>query len=186
MGIPNIEKIKGSVLFDEKNVKTENLNGTMFGGNTNIILTADSSKIIKVKLNGNFTNKAIEEKLGTSFSKLNGSAYWEGVVEYKKPLLNIQISSNLKGIEMSYPAPFNKAREKEEKFYFNKKQNSQKSDEIEFKFGNIVNAKMLRSERNNLMIIDKGFIAINSDIKINTQKGLYLKANLPYANLDDF
>lgn len=36
------------------------------------------------------------------------------------------------------------------------------------------------------MIVDKGFISINSDIKTNTQKGLYLKANLPYANLDDF
>ncbi|MFM8490835.1 MAG: YhdP family protein, partial [Candidatus Methylopumilus sp.] len=84
------------------------------------------------------------------------------------------------------PAPFNKARDKEEKFYFSKKQNSQKNDEIEFKFSNIVNAKILRSEKNNLMVIDKGFIAINSDIRTNPQKGLYLKANLPYINLDDF
>ncbi|HAL43963.1 MAG TPA: hypothetical protein DCO84_03605, partial [Methylophilaceae bacterium] len=91
MGIPNIEKIKGIVTFDEKNVKAENLNGTMFGGNTNIALTADSSKVIKVKLKGNFTDKGIEEKLGTKLSKLNGSAEWEGLVEYKKPLLNIQI-----------------------------------------------------------------------------------------------
>ena len=37
-------------------------------------------------------------------------------------LLNLQISSDLKGIEMGYPAPFNKARDKEEKFYFSKKQ----------------------------------------------------------------
>jgi len=36
------------------------------------------------------------------------------------------------------------------------------------------------------MSIDKGYISINSDIKTNTQKGLYLKANLPYVNLDDF
>jgi uncharacterized protein YhdP len=36
------------------------------------------------------------------------------------------------------------------------------------------------------MLVDKGFISINSDIKTNAQKGLYLKANLPYANLDDF
>jgi len=186
MGIPNIEKIRGSVTFDEKSVKTENLNGMIFGGNTNISLTANPNKIIKVKLNGKFTDKGIEEKLGIGFTKLNGAADWEGLVEYKKPLLNIQISSNLKGIEMGYPAPFNKARDKEEKFYFSKKQNSQKNDEIEFKFSNIVNAKISRSEKNDLMVIDKGFIAINSDFKMNTEKGLYLKANLPYANLDDF
>ena len=186
IGIPYIEKIKGNVIFDELNVKTENLNGTMFGGNTNISLTADPSKAIKIKLNGKFTDKGIEEKLGKSFTKLSGSADWEGFVEYKKPLLNIQISSNLKGIEMGYPAPFNKARDKEEKFYFSKKQNTQKNDEIEFKFSNIVSAKISRTEKNNLMTIDQGFIAINSDVRTNPQKGLYLKANLPYINLDDF
>ena len=185
MGIPKIEKIKGLVSFDEKNVKTENLTGNMFGGNTNILLIADSSKAIKVKLNGTFTDKGIEEKLGTSFSKLNGSANWEGLVEYKKPLLNIQLSSDLKGIEMNYPAPFNKARDKEEKFYFTKKQNNTKNDEIEFKYSNIVNSKITRIEKNNLMSVDKGYISINSDIKTNSQKGLYLKANLPYVNLDD-
>ena len=185
MGIPKIEKIKGLVIFDEKNVKTENLTGNMFGGNTNILLIADSSKAIKVKLNGTFTDKGIEEKLGTSFSKLNGSANWEGLVEYKKPLLNIQLSSDLKGIEMNYPAPFNKARDKEEKFYFTKKQNNTKNDEIEFKYSNIVNSKITRIEKNNLMSVDKGYISINSDIKTNSQKGLYLKANLPYVNLDD-
>ena len=186
MGIPKIEKIKGLVTFDEKNVKTENLTGTMFGGNTNISLVADASKAIKVKLNGKFTDKGIEEKLGTSFSKLNGSANWEGLLEYKKPLLNIQLSSDLKGIEMSYPAPFNKARDKEEKFYFTKKQNNTKTDQIEFTYSNIVSSKITRIEKNNIMSIDKGYISINSDIKTNTQKGLYLKANLPYVNLDDF
>ena len=186
MGIPNIEKIKGVVTFDEKNVKAENLNATMFGGNTNIALTADPSKVIKVKLNGKFTDKGIEEKLGTNLSKLNGSAEWEGLVEYKKPLLNVQISSDLKGIEMGYPAPFNKARDKEEKFYFSKKQNNPKNDDIEFKFSNIVSSKISRSEKNNVMVIDKGYISINSDIKSIPQKGLYLKANLPYVNLDDF
>jgi uncharacterized protein (TIGR02099 family) len=186
IGIPHIEKIKGIVTFDEKNVKANNLNGTMFGGNTIISLTADPSKVIKVKLNGRFTDKGIEEKLGTSFSKLNGSAEWEGLVEYKKPLLNIQISSDLKGIEMGYPAPFNKARDKEEKFYFSKKQNNPKNDDIEFKFSNIVNSKISRSEKNNAMVIDKGYVSINSDIKSAPQKGLYLKADLPYANIDDF
>ena len=186
VGIPKIEKIKGLVTFDEKNVKTENLTGTMFGGNTNISLVADASKAIKVKLNGKFTDKGIEEKLGTSFSKLNGSANWEGLLEYKKPLLNIQLSSDLKGIEMSYPAPFNKARDKEEKFYFTKKQNNTKTDQIEFAYSNIVSSKITRIEKNNIMSIDKGYISINSDIKTNTQKGLYLKANLPYVNLDDF
>jgi uncharacterized protein YhdP len=107
-------------------------------------------------------------------------------VEYKKPLLNIQISSDLKGIEMGYPSPFNKARDKEEKFYFSKKQNNPKTDEIEFKYSNIVNSKITRIEKNNVMSVDKGYISINSDIKANIQKGLYLKANLPYANLDDF
>lgn len=57
----------------------------MFGGNTNFSLVADSSKAIKVKLNGKFTDKAIEEKLGTGFSKINGSANWEGLLEYKNP-----------------------------------------------------------------------------------------------------
>jgi uncharacterized protein (TIGR02099 family) len=186
MGIPKIEKIKGLVIFDEKNVKTENLTGIMFGGNTNILLTADSSKAIKVKLSGKFTDKGIEEKLGTSFSKINGSANWDGLVEYKKPLLNIQLSSDLKGIEMSYPAPFNKARDKEEKLYFTKKQNNTKTDEIEFKYSNIVNSKITRIKKNNIMSVDKGYISINSDIKTSVQKGLYLKANLPYVNLDDF
>ena len=186
VGIPKIEKIKGLVTFDEKNVKTENLTGTMFGGNTNISLVADSSKAIKVKLNGKFTDKGIAEKLGTSFSKLNGSANWEGLLEYKKPLLNIQLSSDLKGIEMSYPAPFNKARDKEEKFYFTKKQNNTKTDQIEFAYSNIVSSKITRIEKNNIMSIDKGYISINSDINTNMQKGLYLKANLPYVNLDDF
>ena len=186
VGIPKIEKIKGLVTFDEKNVKTENLTGTMFGGNTNISLVADSSKAIKVKLNGKFTDKGIAEKLGTSFSKLNGSANWEGLLEYKKPLLNIQLSSDLKGIEMSYPAPFNKARDKEEKFYFTKKQNNTKTDQIEFTYSNIVSSKITRIEKNNIMSIDKGYISINSDINTNMQKGLYLKANLPYVNLDDF
>ena len=185
VGIPKIEKIKGLVTFDEKNVKTENLTGTMFGGNTNISLVADSSKAIKVKLNGKFTDKGIEEKLGTSFSKINGSANWEGLLEYKKPLLNIQLSSDLKGIEMSYPAPFNKARDKEEKFYFTKKQNNTKTDQIEFAYSNIVSSKITRIEKNNIMSIDKGYISINSDIKTSTQKGLYLNANLPYVNLDD-
>ena len=186
VGIPKIEKIKGLVTFDEKNVKTENLTGTMFGGNTNISLVADASKAIKVKLNGKFTDKGIAEKLGTSFSKLNGSANWEGLLEYKKPLLNIQLSSDLKGIEMSYPAPFNKARDKEEKFYFTKKQNNTKTDQIEFTYSNIVSSKITRIGKNNIMSIDKGYISINSDINTNMQKGLYLKANLPYVNLDDF
>jgi uncharacterized protein (TIGR02099 family) len=186
LGIPNIEKITGIFIFDETNVKTENLKGIVFGGNSNISLTSDPSKIIKVKLNGKFTDKDIEEKFGIEFTKLNGSADWEGLVEYKKPSLNIQVSSNLKGIEMNYPTPFNKFRDKEEKFYFSKKQNSQKNDEIEFKLGDLLNAKILRSEKNKLMVIDKGFIAINSDFKKIPERGLYLKANLPYANLDDF
>ncbi len=140
--------------------------------------------IAKSKDLGGFSSST--NMLATSFSKLNGSANWEGLLEYKKPILNIQLSSDLKGIEMSYPAPFNKARDKEEKFYFTKKQNNTKTDQIEFTYSNIVSSKITRIEKNNIMSIDKGYISINSDINTNMQKGLYLKANLPYVNLDDF
>ncbi len=188
LGIPSIEKIKGSITFDEKKVSSENLAGTMFGGNTSIALSADQSKVIKVKLNGKFTDKGIQEKIGSSFSKINGSAQWDGLVEYKEPFLNIQLSSDLRGIEFGYPAPFNKTKEKEEKLYFSKKQNTSKSDDIEFKYSNIVNGKISRIIKNNMMVVDKGYISINSSpvSNIRNQNGLYLNANLPYINLDDF
>ena len=104
----------------------------------------------------------------------------------KKPLLDAKIQSNLVGIAIDLPPPFNKPASQSVLFTLDKKQQSPSYDSINIAYGNMISAKLLRTEQAGQLVIERGDIGVNMPAEISSQIGLSVHGKLDYVNADDW
>jgi uncharacterized protein YhdP len=104
----------------------------------------------------------------------------------QKPLVDIVVQSNLTGMAINLPAPFNKAASQSMSFKLEKKQLNLENDAININVGEMISAKILRKTLGNKTTIERGDIGILSVAIAPTQAGLSLHGKLDYVDVDEW
>lgn len=187
IGLPELSKVNGNLNFTENSLTTQNVNAEILGGPAQFSLRTGADKILRVSANGHITDAGIK-KLASNIliDNMQGSTDWAGEITIKKPLVDVNLRSNLIGMAIQLPPPFNKSSNQEMAFNLDKKQLSAVSDSIIVNYGNLVTAKILRTDQAGKLVFDRGDIGVNIAAEVPNQAGLSLHGKLDYLDADDW
>ena len=186
-GLPELSKLNGVLNFTENSLTTQNVSTEILGGATHFSLRTGADKVLYVKAKGRISDVGIKKLASNAFiDAMQGSADWAGEITIKKPLVDVNLRSNLIDMAIGLPAPFNKLANQELAFSFEKKQTSPSNDSIDIQYGNLASAKILRTEKAGKLVLERGDIGINMAAVAPSQAGLSLHGKLDYLNADDW
>ena len=187
VGLPELSKINGMLNFTESSFSTQNVATEILGGPAKLSMHTGSDKIIYVNASGHISDAGIKKVLANTFTDaLQGSADWAGDITIKKPLVDLNIRSNLVGMAIQLPAPLGKTATQPIALTIAKKQASASDDNIEISYGNVVSAKILRRENEGKLAFDRGDIGINTVAITPAEAGLSMHGKLDYVNADEW
>ena len=187
VGLPELAKLNGNLSFTESSLTAQNVSTEILGGPAQFSLKTGADKIIRVSANGKISDVGIK-KLASNLltERMLGNADWTGEITIKKPLLDVKIQSNLQGMAISLPPPFNKIASQSMLLTLDKKQQNPSNDSINIEYGNVVSAKLLRTEQVGALVLERGDIGVLMPAELPTQAGLALHGKLDYVNADDW
>lgn len=187
LGLPEITHIEGKLAFNESGINGQNIRGEMLGGAAQFNINTESDSTISINAKGTVTDAGIRNFTTNALTEtLNGSANWTAAIAVKKPVLNLNIRSDLKGLAVNLPAPFGKASTQEANFNVTKKQTLATQDTFNITYNKMVSAIILRNEKNGDLAFDRGDIAINIPAELPAEPGLVLRGQFDYINADEW
>jgi uncharacterized protein YhdP len=187
VGLPELSKLNGVLKFTENSLTAQNVNAEILGGPAQFSLITGADKILRIKANGRIADAGIKKLASNALiDSMQGSTDWIGEITIKKPLVDVILRSNLVGMAIQLPPPFNKAANQNMAFSIEKKQTSPSNDSADIKYGNILSAKLLRTEQAGKLAFERGDVAINTPAVAPTQGGLSLHGKLDYLEADDW
>ncbi len=187
VGLPELSKLNGVLSFTENSLTAQNISTEILGGPAQFSLRTGSDKILHVSAAGHVTDNGIKKLASNALTdSIQGSANWTGEITIKKPLVDLNIHSNLIGMAIGLPPPFNKPASQEMAFNLDKKQLSPSNDSININYGNVITAKLLRTEQAGKLAFERGDIGVNMAAEQPNQTGLSLHGKLDYLNADDW
>lgn len=187
IGLPELAKINGVLNFTENSLSAQNITTEILGGPAQFSLRSGADKIIRVNAHGQITDSGIRKVASNMLiDQLQGSAEWVSEITIKKPMVDVNLRSDLIGMSILLPPPFNKTSDQEVLFSLVKKQSNSISDNINIAYGNLVTAKVQRTEQAGELAFDRGDIGINIEAALPSQPGLSLHGKLDNLNADDW
>ncbi len=186
-GLPELRKLNGVLHFTESSLTTRNVATEIFGEPAQFSLRTGADKVLYVTANGRISDVSIKKLASNALTDaMQGSTNWTGDITIKKPLVDLHIRSNLNGMAIALPVPFNKLASQDVAFNLEKKQTNASNDTINIQYGNIVSAKILRSEQAGKLAFERGDIGIYMAAVTPTQAGLSVHGKLGDVDADDW
>lgn len=187
LGLPEISNINGTLSFDDLGINARAINANILGGPAQFDLKTAANKTININAKGSVTAHGIQQFNDNVLTNvLDGSTNWSADIAIKKPLMNLNIRSNLKGLAINLPAPLGKESQQEANFTIEKQQTESERDAIKIAYKEAISAIILRIEKNKELAFDSGDIAINTPVKQPTKSGLALRGEFDYLNADEW
>ena len=187
VGLPELSKLNGVLNFTENSLTTQNVSTEILGGPAQFSLRTGADKVLYVTARGRISDVGIKKLASNAFiDTMQGSADWAGEITINKPMVEVNLRSNLVGMAIGLPPPFNKPANQAMVFSFEKKQTNPSNDSIDIKYGNIASAKILRNEQAGKLVFERGDIGINMAAVAPSQPGLSLHGKLDYLDADDW
>ena len=205
--IPALTNINGALAFTESSLSAKNINGNAFSSPVVVNIDSGKDKVVHVTAKGRLNDEAIKQALldqdpvNRSWVKganyISGSADWVSDITIQKPVVTINVRSDLVGITSRLPAPFNKAANERWNMRLDKKQDAT-TDTITMNLANKLAAKIVRTGSSDNLQIDRGSIRLNanattsainnndltSNVDLGNVKGLQVYGNLDYLDAD--
>ncbi len=186
-GLPELSKLNGVLNFTESGLSAQNISTEILGGPAQFSLKTAIDKTIRVTASGKANAIGIKKlAANTLVDRMQGSANWTGEFTIKKPLLDVKIQSNLVGMALDLPPPFNKPADQSMLLTLDKKQQSSSYDSINIEYGDLISAKFLRTEQAGKLALERGDIGIYMPAALSNQSGLSVHGKLDYVNADDW
>lgn len=187
IGLPELNKINGSLTFSENGLSANNVSTEIFGGPAQFSLATAADKVIKINANGRISDAGIQKIVRNALTThIAGSANWSGDITIKKPLVDVSLRSNLIGMAVQLPPPFNKLAQQELNLNFGKKQLNAYSDHIELNYDNVLSAKIVRTDQAGELTFERGVVAINTPVTAALQPGLSIYGKFDEIDADDW
>ena len=187
ISLPELAKLNGTLNFTESSLSAQNISTEVLGNAVLFSLKTDSDKVLHINANGRISDANIKKLASNALTdSLQGSADWTGEIRIKKPLVDMNVHSNLLGMAINLPAPFNKLANQEMVLNLDKKQLSPTSDSINITYGDAVFAKIIRTDQAGKLVFERGDIGLRVAASAPAQAGLSLHGKLDYLDADDW
>ena len=185
-----LDKLNGRIAFTNKDVSSEVLTGYLFNQpialNLETLHEQDKTPFTRVNLKGNVGVKALEQQFHwPEIPHITGNADYQAQIDLRSAkgdkrqnLLNI--SSDLYGINVDFPAPLSKPANQIEPFSMNLWFGADKQSRSILQVGKRLSAALLFAERGGAHKLFSINVRFGPGLaKAQTQEGLYITGYLP-------
>ena len=185
--IPDITNITGQLDFTETGIAGKNIRATIFDSPGIVNIVTNKDRVIRITANGRMPDSGLKKVFDLPIlSKLEGSADWVSEINIKKDSYDLAIRSNMVGMAVDLPAPFNKSKLESIALKIDKKPQSDAKDYFSVSYGTLLAAKMLTIEQNRQLTIENTNIGINELADYPMQAGINVHGNINQLNLDEW
>lgn len=187
VGIPELSKINGTLNFNENGLSAQSISTEIMGGASRLTLNTSQDKTIQINASGRINDAGIKKLVSHPIANaFQGTTDWKGDILIKKPLADFTFTSNLVGMSINLPSPFNKDMGQIMVLRIEKNQQEANSDEINLQYADLISGKIMRSDVEGQRVIDRGEIGINTSANIPLNKGLALRAKFDTLDVDQW
>ncbi|GAB2181433.1 YhdP family protein [Denitratisoma sp. agr-D3] len=190
-GVPTFEDVRGKLEFTENGIGAKDIRARSLGGAMGLEVKTLGDGLVAVDAQGEATALALRKYIPSSpiaslaplFDHVTGSTRWEGTVRVKKRNPEIRISSDLKGISIALPEPFNKAATEARPFVLERKtpearlvparSKAASRDLIDVSLGRSLRVQLLRNTSGAESQVERGFIGINTPPRLPERGTLF-------------
>lgn len=185
--IPELTRINGKLEFTESLLRAQNVSTWLYGGPAQFGLISGKDHLIRIAARGRISDAGVKQALGPGLADyLSGNADWASDITIQRQLFEIAIRSSLVGMASNLPAPLGKTANESMALRIEKKQQTKQQDIISISLSNTVGAKLLRTEQNGSLQVDRGEIGLNVVPEIPAQRGVALRGALERLDLDEW
>ncbi|MEQ1837938.1 MAG: AsmA-like C-terminal region-containing protein, partial [Candidatus Nitrotoga sp.] len=153
-----VQQASGHLLFTESSLHTKNVTGQVFGGSASAVLKRKLGKPLVVKAQG--VAHMDQLRHGVSYPILNylhGSIPWEANITVQPKRINVQVTSNLLGVQFDMPAPLTKQASEQIPLTF-EMQRKASQETLSLQYGKLLDAKLVRYKKKGEWLVHGGNI----------------------------
>lgn len=185
-GLPELTRINGKLEFTEVGLRAQKVDAWLYGDPVQFSLASQEGEV-RVDARGRITNQGLQQALGARLAGyVSGSADWAGAIHIEDQHTDIAVRSSLEGLAIDLPPPLGKTAEERRPLLVERKQQSATQDLIQVGLGDNVAARLLRTEQNGSLQIDRGEIGLNVAPRIPEAAGIGLRGKLARLDLDEW
>ncbi|ABE50012.1 YhdP family protein [Methylobacillus flagellatus] len=186
--IPPLSRINGKLDFTEHGVSGQNISTWVYGGPAQVSLSTGKDKAIHITAHGQVSDAGLRASFGNGiFSRIFGTADWQGNIVVSPNGVNLVIDSNLQGMTSSLPFPLNKAMNDNVPLHIEKKQPTPSQDNITIQYGNNLGALFVRTKQGDgSWKLERGDIAFNAAPSLPQQAGIRIHGKIDHLDIDEW
>lgn len=182
---PTLERVEGRLDFTERSLRASNVSAYVYGGPARIDLETDSGGLLRVAASGRIDENGLRQVFDHPLMrKLHGSTDWDAEISVRNHLANVTVRSQLAGISVSLPPPFNKAAADAIALRFERQQKTAREEIHSITYGNIVSARLLQNTAGGKPVIERGEIHFGGTAELPAQPGLFINGKLERLDWD--
>lgn len=190
----DLNDITGDINFTEKNVSSNQLVSKLFNQDFYFNLATDKdNKQIQMKFNGRIASQDLNTKFNLPILKnIFGATNFNGLLEFNHErdgiASSLLIHSDLAGINVNLPKPFDKKEDSLQPSSVNIKFHANKQSTINFYYGDQLSGIFnFNADNKNIFNFDRGSLLLGKQKNtLPLEKGLRLEGELPEFNLSQW
>ena len=189
--LPNdvpVSNISGFVKFTENSAESENIKGEFLGGEVAAALTTTQQAqppVLKLDARGAANVSNLQPWIGEHLlSLINGRADWQGSLIVDGPAVDIQVDSNLQGVEIDAPAPLNKNRSDSFPLQLEMLVGTGVQQSLSVSLPNEIYVEFAGDQEKDNSLLNKSIISIGGDGRV--KDGVNFDIRYDKLNLDDW
>lgn len=185
-GAPWIEQATGRVTFTERGLAIPRITGRLLGGPVIIDAATAADGAVRVNVNGKMTAAALQAlQPGAVLNRLSGDFGYAASAAWRRNKINFTFASNLVGLGMALPPPFQKSAAQSLPLKFERKLIESGHDQIALNVGNVLSAQFERTLEGDKPVVSRGVVNVgNAPAPAWPARGVLVQANLPSIDLD--
>lgn len=202
--LPALTDVYGRLQFTGEELKAEKLRARLLGNPLQFDLATTEQGDLRVNIDGQLKIADMRQQLAHPLlDRLSGSSPWRGVIRARKNQMDVDITSDLRGISSSLPEPFNKTAASPLALHFQRNtlapptarnapaaSTTPLRDQLQFELGSALRLQLQRrrdqpASRDEPAQIERGSISIGLDEALSLpSRGVQLRIDMPLLDLD--
>ncbi|MHB0992160.1 MAG: YhdP family protein [Burkholderiales bacterium] len=185
--VPSLEAVNGKLHFTQDSIHIRNINLRLFGGPAVVATQTLPDGVERINLSGQLTAPGIAPYLPVNLAgKISGNTHWQGKIDLIRgqTVPPLEFDSDLSGIAIDLPRPFNKAAAEPIPLQINTKPAGTGEEQVDLHYGNMVDAALLRATQENGGQIKRAAVNFGGTARVPTSPGLWISGHVPALDFE--
>jgi len=184
--VPLLGSVNGVLLFTESSVNAGDLGAQILGGPAHLTITSEQGGLVTRARGRLDLGNLKRQSPRPLWNRVRGNTDWTADIRVKNKLVDVVVESELQGIVSDLPAPLGKAAGERVSLRFAQKSINPRQDMLEVRYGELLDARLLRQAEDGAWNLRRGRIAFGGSKVQGGKEGIWVVGHVPQLGLEDW